>query len=91
MLEAYRQSDIEPGTNLLILVDQFEEIFRFRQGGSKASEEAADFIELILEASWQEELPIYVLTMRSDFLGDCAEFKNLAEAVNEGRALYSPP
>ena len=25
LLEAYRQSDIEPGTNLLILVDQFEE------------------------------------------------------------------
>ena len=88
LLEAYRQSDIEPGSNLLILVDQFEEIFRFRQGGSKASEEAADFIELILEASWQEELPIYViLTMRSDFLGDCAEFKNLAEAVNEGEYL----
>jgi len=88
LLEAYRRSDIEPGTNLLILVDQFEEIFRFRQSGSKASEEAADFIELILEASWQEELPIYViLTMRSDFLGDCAEFKSLAEAVNEGEYL----
>ena len=88
LLEAYRQSEIEPGTNLLILVDQFEEIFRFRQSGSKASEEAADFIELILEASWHEELPIYViLTMRSDFLGDCAEFKNLAEAVNEGEYL----
>jgi len=88
LLEAYRQSNVEPGTNLLILVDQFEEIFRFRQSGSKASEEAADFIELILEASWQEELPIYViLTMRSDFLGDCAEFKSLAEAVNEGEYL----
>ena len=88
LLEAYRRSDIEPGNNLLILVDQFEEIFRFRQSGSKASEEAADFIELILEASWQEELPIYViLTMRSDFLGDCAEFKSLAEAVNEGEYL----
>ena len=88
LLEAYRQCDIAPGSNLLILVDQFEEIFRFRRGGSKASEEAADFIELILEASWQEELPIYViLTMRSDFLGDCAEFKNLAEAVNEGEYL----
>ena len=27
LLEAYRQSDIEPGSNLLILVDQFEEEF----------------------------------------------------------------
>ena len=88
LLEAYRQSDIEQGSNMLILVDQFEEIFRFRRGGSKESEEAADFIELILEACWQEELPIYViLTMRSDFLGDCAEFKSLAEAVNEGEYL----
>ena len=30
LIEAYRQSDIEEGSNLLLLVDQFEEIFRFQ-------------------------------------------------------------
>ena len=88
LIEAYRQSAIEKGANLLLLVDQFEEIFRFRQSGSKASQEAAHFIQLLLETTRQSEVPIFIiLTMRSDFLGDCAEFKGLAEAVNEGEYL----
>ena len=88
LIEAYRQSSIDKGANLLLLVDQFEEIFRFRQSGNKASQEAAHFIQLLLETARQSEVPIYIiLTMRSDFLGDCAEFKGLAEAVNEGEYL----
>ena len=36
----------------------------------------------------QTEVPIYVvLTMRSDFLGDCAQFHGLPEAINEGQYL----
>jgi WD40 repeat protein/energy-coupling factor transporter ATP-binding protein EcfA2 len=88
LIEAYRQSDIEEGTNLLLLVDQFEEIFRFRQSGDKTGQEASHFIQLLLETARQTEFPIFIiLTMRSDFLGDCAEFKGLAEAVNEGEYL----
>jgi len=88
LIEAYRQSKIDEGANLLLLVDQFEEIFRFRQSGTKASQEAAHFIQLLLETSRQSEIPVYIiLTMRSDFLGDCAEFSGLAEAVNEGEYL----
>ena len=88
LIEAYRQSDIEEGSNLLLLVDQFEEIFRFRQSGDKAGQEASHFIQLLLETARQTDFPIFIiLTMRSDFLGDCAEFKGLAEAVNEGEYL----
>ena len=43
LIEAYRQSDIEEGSNLLLLVDQFEEIFRFRQSGDKTGQEASHF------------------------------------------------
>jgi WD40 repeat protein len=71
-----------------LLVDQFEEIFRFRQSGDKTGQEASHFIQLLLETARQTEFPIFIiLTMRSDFLGDCAEFKGLAEAVNEGEYL----
>jgi len=54
---------------LLLLVDQFEEIFRFsREGGRN---EADAFVELLLASAAQEDVPIYVvLTMRSDYLGD---------------------
>ncbi|MDP6794848.1 MAG: hypothetical protein QGG00_05595, partial [Verrucomicrobiota bacterium] len=88
LIEAVAQSTLEKGNNLLIVVDQFEEIFRFRSGSGKHAEEAANFISLLLEAAQQSEKSIFVtITMRSDFLGDCSQFRGLAEAVNEGEYL----
>jgi WD40 repeat protein len=89
LVEAMRQSELfEPGTNLLVVVDQFEELFRFRQQGVDSEETAAAFVNLLLTASEQAECPIYAtITMRSDYLGDCSEIPGLAEAVNEGEYL----
>ena len=45
-------------------------------------------MNLLLEVREQATCPIYVvLTMRSDFLGDCAQFPGLAEAINAGQYL----
>jgi WD40 repeat protein len=89
LVEATKQSEVlEPGTNLLVVVDQFEELFRFRQQGVDSEEAAAAFVNLLLTASEQAECPIYVaITMRSDYLGDCSEIPGLAEAVNAGEYL----
>src|SRR5947209_5260087 len=89
LVEATKQSEaLEPGTNLLVVVDQFEELFRFRQQGVDSEEAAAAFVNLLLTAGEPAERPIYVaVTMRSDYLGDCSEIPGLAEAVNEGEYL----
>ncbi len=91
LVEIYKQSGIDTKNNLLILVDQFEEIFRFSKLEKDAKEGKRDsisFINLLLKASEQKEYPIYVVfTMRSDFLGDCTEFRGLPEAINEGQYL----
>ena len=88
LVEAYRQSDIEAETNLLVVVDQFEELFRFHGHDSDSRDEARAFVNLLLEASQQADVPIYVvLTMRSDYLGDCSQIRGLAEAVNAGEYL----
>ena len=43
---------------------------------------------LLLAAAEQTEVPVYVvLTMRSDFLGDCAQFPALPEAFNRNQYL----
>jgi WD40 repeat protein len=77
--------------NLLVVVDQFEELFRFKQliEEEKSKEDAAAFVKLLLEAVRQkDEAKIYVvLTMRSDFLGDCSQFFELPEAINNGQYL----
>ena len=88
LVETARQADLSPNTSILLLVDQFEELFRFRTGTAQAKSDATDFVNLLLEAVHQDQLPIYVvLTMRSDFLGECAHFPGLAEAVNTGEYL----
>lgn len=91
LVDAFTQSGLDPKHNLLILVDQFEELFRFIKFEKEAKEGKRDsvaFINLLLKATEQRDLPIYVVfTMRSDFLGDCTEFRGLPEAINEGQYL----
>ena len=73
LIDVARQARMQPHENLLVVVDQFEELFRFKQ--AQTSDDATGFVKLLLEAGAQSELPIYiVLTMRSDFLGDCSQF-----------------
>lgn len=80
---------------LLLICDQFEELFRYREQHDNA--QAAAFVALLLASSRAHTLAdgqisngIYlVLTMRSDFLGECAQFVGLAESINQG--LYLTP
>jgi tetratricopeptide (TPR) repeat protein len=92
LVETIRQARIPSEDNLLIVVDQFEELFRFRANrhAKNSGDEAVAFVKLLLEAAQQAQLPIYVvLTMRSDFIGDCMEFPGLPETINAG--LYLVP
>jgi WD40 repeat protein len=90
VVEVARLGRLEPHENLLILVDQFEEIFRFadlaKQRGTE--DEAKAFVKLLLVASQQTEVPVYVvITMRSDFLGDCDRFPGLPETITDSPYL----
>jgi energy-coupling factor transporter ATP-binding protein EcfA2 len=92
LIETYKQARLGAQHNLLIVVDQFEELFRFqklRKDNAFGNEDRATaFINLLLEAARQTQYPIYVaITMRSDFLGDCAVFNGLPEMINRGQYL----
>ncbi|HKP84586.1 MAG TPA: M15 family metallopeptidase [Blastocatellia bacterium] len=80
----------DSGANVLLLIDQFEEIFRFglRTDNQEHRDEAADFVSIMLGLAKQSAAPIYVvMTMRSDFLGDCDNFYGLPEAMNRSQYL----
>jgi hypothetical protein len=75
---------------LLLVVDQFEEIFRFQNTNRQAASEAAEFVELILAATrdYEPDYRVYVvITMRSDYLGECVRFQGLTEALNDSQYL----
>jgi WD40 repeat protein len=95
LIDICEQATLGPGVNLLVVVDQFEELFRYRQlqgaghsGEQGTIEQATAFVNLLLEVKERANCHIYiVLTMRSDFLGDCTQFPGLAEAINAGQYL----
>src|SRR5262249_39592303 len=86
LVDQLAEQPLPSGANLLILVDQFEELFRYR--GLAGREEAEAFVALLLASAAQRTVPIYVvLTMRSDYFGECAQFKGLAEAISDAQYL----
>jgi WD40 repeat protein/energy-coupling factor transporter ATP-binding protein EcfA2 len=85
------------GPRVLIIVDQFEELFTFRRAeaetGSKTArfaprDEAATFVRLLLRACAEPAGRIAVIiTMRSDFIGDCDAFLELPELISQCQFL----
>jgi len=90
LIECIRQSRIPAADNVLVLVDQFEELFRYKRSRRVVGrDEAVAFVKLLLEAR-ASEVPCYIaITMRSDFVGDCMEFGSLPEVINDG--IYLVP
>jgi WD40 repeat protein len=91
--QAVAECRLAANENVLVIADQFEELFRYQREAHRpeqAREEAAAFVKLLLEATNDRAFPIYVVvTMRSDYLGNCAQFRDLPERINEG--LYLVP
>ena len=76
--------------HLCILVDQFEEIFEAARRPD-AETEARLLADALVAMAAQPTPGLYVaLTMRSEFLGACARFPGLAEAVNAHQYLLPP-
>ena len=81
-------SDIEAvlkdkGASLCLLIDQFEELFRYAR---EKSREEAELVISLLCALAREKNPaphlFVILTVRSDYLGECARFDGFADTVN---------
>lgn len=83
------------GKSIMLVIDQFEELFRYATGRiagageqTRARDEAVQFVQLLLEATRTRTHKVHVLlTMRSDFIGDCARFYGLPEAVSTTQFL----
>src|SRR5262245_24158568 len=68
LVQLVRDAHLRASCNTLIVIDQFEELFRYcREPAQK--DQANVFVELLLHASRQRHVPIFVvLTMRSDYV-----------------------
>lgn len=89
LVEVAKYMQLEAGENIFLLVDQFEELFRYRDSLDDISaNESAAYVNLLIEAVRQSDVPFYLsLNMRSDFIGECASFPGLTQMINESNYL----
>jgi WD40 repeat protein len=90
LVDAIRQMKVPEKENILLIIDQFEELFRYKESrkDSTTFNETEAYIKLLVNAVKQRELPIYiVLTMRSDFIGECSQFHELTNLINDSNFL----
>jgi WD40 repeat protein len=92
------QEHLDNKEKLLVVVDQFEELFRYgdHTRAPEETDEDAAFVKLLLAATGEcehplpgfDDAPVYVVTtMRSDFLGKCSRFRGLPEVLNQTQYL----
>jgi tetratricopeptide (TPR) repeat protein len=98
LADAIAEAGVSADDRFVLVVDQFEELFRYsdqridfaqdRLREATSRNEARQFVELLMEGRRSAERDIRVLiTMRSDFIGDCADFPGLPEAVSATQFL----
>jgi energy-coupling factor transporter ATP-binding protein EcfA2 len=86
LVDALRNTPAARGQNLLLVVDQFEEIFR--SSTKRDSGERHAFVDLLLGVAESRDVGVYVvITVRSESLGHVTIVPNLPEAINDSQFL----
>ncbi|WP_342711133.1 tetratricopeptide repeat protein [Bradyrhizobium sp. B124] len=98
LADAVSEAGVGADEKFVLVVDQFEELFRYADRPSETEadrlrdatsrSEAKRFVELLMEGRRSADRDIRVLiTMRSDFIGACSDFPGLPEAVSATQFL----
>jgi len=85
-----RKYIIEHDDNVLFVIDQFEEIFRYQLSGKSENLNSPlkKFIDfLIASISKPDENIFIILTMSTEYLGECSKFKGLTMLINKSNYL----
>ncbi len=89
-LRGWLDSRVSDRGKILLIIDQFEELFRFSsfQSDSSRHRETEHFISLLVSAVKNNTSGIsLVITMRSDFIGDCSAYQDLTSLINQSNYL----
>ncbi|MCX6256050.1 MAG: hypothetical protein NTV31_16485 [Bacteroidia bacterium] len=81
---------IKSDERVLFVVDQFEELFRYSSLGKADAviSPAARFVDFMVNAITQSAINVFtIVTMRSDFIGECAHYQGLTKLINNSNYL----
>jgi WD40 repeat protein/energy-coupling factor transporter ATP-binding protein EcfA2 len=81
------RSETLKGKNVIIVINQFEELFDLMDDDNMRNE-ARDFVKLLLRAVSENDRSIYVLiSIESGALSEITRFRGLPEVINQGQYL----
>jgi WD40 repeat protein/class 3 adenylate cyclase len=76
----------EPGERLVLVVDQFEEVF----STTVEEPERAAFVDRLVELARDPERGVVAVTIRADYTGHCAQYSEFAELLASNLMLVGP-
>jgi energy-coupling factor transporter ATP-binding protein EcfA2 len=91
LIHAYQDSNIA-NENLLIIIDSFEDLFRYQAFNPNVQKDDTSnllvYINLLLQASREKNTAIYVIiSLDETYMSHCTPYRGLPEAISEGQFL----
>ncbi|HCC70557.1 MAG TPA: hypothetical protein DEQ09_05330 [Bacteroidales bacterium] len=90
IINAVNKLKVKKNIKTLIVIDQFEELFRYSETekSGRKKEDNRYFMNLLVNSVADHDSGISVImTMRSDYIGECAHFRGLTELINSSNYL----
>ncbi len=90
--DVVRKFLIRQDDNVLLIVDQFEDLFRYLSTGISqvSGETVKKFVDFLINSVVKPDVNVFfIFTMRSEYLGDCSEYKGLTRLVNNSNYLVT--
>lgn len=89
--DALSQITREVDDNILLNIDQFEDLFRFGSSGL-SEDDKIKFIEFLINTIKKNTQGVYIiLSMRSEYMGECSHHWELARLINNSNYLVPEP
>ncbi len=93
LTEALRQLNTEYDENILLIIDNFEELFRVtgNRTDQHKNDEYKAFVSLLADTVNEETLPAYILvSIRNDYLNEALQPNDLSILINRSNYLLPP-
>ncbi len=87
---AAKNLNINSEDKILLVIDQFEELFRYnlQSRSNNVLPAATRFVDFIVKAVSETSVNIFtIVVMRSDFIGECANYPGLTQLINSSNYL----
>ncbi len=89
--EALMQIGFEAELNIVLNIDQLEDLFRFNTSGLSDTV-ATKFIEFLVNTINRSAQNLFIiLSMRSEYMGECSHFWELARLINNSNYIVPEP